>query len=527
MSGVWVWVALAVACLPSLFDHIQRMWQLEQYHYLPALGLALGLLIVQRWDRHSNPPRGLEAWSFLGLGAALSVLGFLASSSWLGALGFVCFLGGWLKSQTTNSGESLFHLWPPAVMLIPLPLGFDTSLTHWMQLWSSKISSYALDFLEIPHTLFGNVLRLPSGTLFVEEACSGVQSLFTVLFVGVLLIAIFRRSLWLIPAYVVAALFWAGAMNVARIVVIAYAQSMFDFDLAHGWQHAVLGYVCLVGACLLLLSTDRLLRVLAFPIESNSATGVEQNPIVYSWNRSIAQSDSRIVEMRTSRLFSSPWITGGLIGFSALVFICQVIRFAPNATANSDTIIGVHDRVVAVPESLSVLVPGFVQIAHETMEGRIDQPMGEHADVWKGEYKGMPVTIALSQPYPEWHDLCVCYTGAGLNLNDRKVVPTDEDWNYVAARFIADEGTVSYLWFSAFDATKRPANAPDTGVFTRWISRLNAGDSLLRQSAAPSKLVIVQLKVDLDGFLPQDSVEMLAELHLLARKVLGPEGNQQ
>ncbi len=519
MRGVWVWAAFAIACGPSLVDHVARMWQLEQYHYLPALFLAVALLVWQRWDRVCHTPSGWGAWWFLTAGAVLLVLGYLSGSSWLGAVSFVSFLAAWMSTHRTIDGSSLFHLWPPALMLIPLPLGFDASLTHWMQLWSSRVSSYALDFLEVPHALFGNVLRLSSGTLFVEEACSGVQSLYTVVFVGILVVSIFRRSIWLLPFYLGAAIFWAGAMNVARILAIAYSQHHFNFDLAHGWPHAMLGYVCLAGACLLLLSTDRLLRVLAFPIESNSRTGFEQNPVVHGWNRSFAQSDSRVLTVSSSFSPMSPWVARGLMAFCVIAFAAHLLRFTPRASAEVER--GVQTRLPQVPANLGPLIPGFIQYAHETVEGNINQPMGEYADVWKGEYQGIPVTPALSQPYPEWHDLCVCYTGAGLNLNDRQVVKAEDEWNYVAARFISSEGAVSYLWFSAFDFLKNPVNAPDSGVLTRWLSRLNSSDSLLKGSAVSSELAIVQLKVDLDGFLPQDSVDALTELHTLARQALG------
>lgn len=527
MKGVWIWGALAIACVPSLIDHVMRVWQLEQYHYLPALVLAFVLLVWQRWNHTWFSPSGLGTWSLIACSVLMLILGFLAGSSWVGALATVFLVGAWLRTHRTSTNTSLLHLWPPLFMLMPLPLGLDTSLTHWLQIWSSRVSSYALDFLQVPHALFGNVLTLSSGTLFVEEACSGVQSLYTVIFASILLVAMLRRSVWLLPLYLLAAIFWAGAMNVTRIVTIAYSQHYFETDLAHGWQHALLGYICLAGACLLLLSTDRLLRVFAFPIESNTDASSESNPFVYFWNRSIGQSDAKIYSALPNAAISNPWAVRVLIAFSAMALVGHTLRFMPRADAASPTARNSSGRFLAVPEKLSDSVPAFVQLDHQLVEGKIDQPMGEFADVWKGDYKGIPVTIALSQPYPEWHDLCVCYTGAGLNLNDRKVSENSEkDWNYVTARFIADDGKVSYVWFSAFDASGNPVNAPDTGIFTRWLTRLRSGDSLLKSQASSSTFAIVQLKVDLDGFLPVDSVELLTDLHMQTRKILAVQNDK-
>lgn len=164
-------------------------------------------------------------------------------------------------------------------------------------------------------------------------------------------------------------------------------------------------------------------------------------------------------------------------------------------------------------------MPGFIQVTHEEQEGTVDQPFGEHADIWNGSFGEMPVTLALSQPYSEWHDLCVCYTSAGLKLNDRQIVDKD-DWNYLVARFISDDGQISYVWFSSFDVNGQTVNAPDSGVLTRWLSRLQAGDSLFRRDVTATKVAMVQLKVDVDGFLPADSVEALTQLHIRSRELL-------
>ena len=126
-----------------------------------------------------------------------------------------------------------------------------------------------LDLIEVPHRLQGNVFELASGTLFIGEACSGVQSLFTMLFCSMFLVAWLRRRITLLPIYLLAAVVWAGCLNVMRIVAIAVAQEWFGIDLLHGWKHDLLGYTCLGLAIGLLASTDRLIQVLAFPVPAS------------------------------------------------------------------------------------------------------------------------------------------------------------------------------------------------------------------------------------------------------------------
>ncbi len=145
----------------------------------------------------------------------------------------------------------------------------DTQLMSWLQRASSRLSSLMLDLIEVPHRLQGNVFELASGTLFIGEACSGVQSLFTMLFCSMFLVAWLRRRITLLPIYLLAAVVWAGCLNVMRIVAIAVAQQKFGIDLLHGWKHDLLGYTCLGLAMGLLASTDRLIQVLAFPVPAS------------------------------------------------------------------------------------------------------------------------------------------------------------------------------------------------------------------------------------------------------------------
>ena len=178
-------------------------------------------------------------------------------SPWLGTISWVLFIGAWMKSQNQSDGYwGLMHLWPPLLLLIRLPMHLDTHLMSWLQRVSSRLSSLMLDMIDLPHRLQGNVFELAGGTLFIGEACSGVQSLFTMLFCSMFLVAWLRRRVTLLPVYLLAAVVWASCLNVMRIVAIAVAQEWYRIDLLHGWKHDLLGYICLALAIGLLLSTD-------------------------------------------------------------------------------------------------------------------------------------------------------------------------------------------------------------------------------------------------------------------------------
>ena len=123
------------------------------------------------------------------------------------------------------------------------------------------------------HDMPGTVLIFPGQKeYFVEEACSGVQSLFTLLFCAGAYSVWRRYSLGRILLMLLAASGWAVLMNSLRILAIPMAEIHLGIDLVSGWKHEALGYTALILAILMLLSTDRLFSILLTPLQLDEDT---------------------------------------------------------------------------------------------------------------------------------------------------------------------------------------------------------------------------------------------------------------
>ena len=81
------------------------------------------------------------------------------------------------------------------LMVLPLPLGYGSHLTHRLQLESSHWASRILDFAGVIHWQKGNLIELPSKQLMVEEACSGIASMQALGIISVVLIVIYRLNI--------------------------------------------------------------------------------------------------------------------------------------------------------------------------------------------------------------------------------------------------------------------------------------------------------------------------------------------
>ena len=409
------WLAILLSPSPFVIQHIAWMWQQEQYHYLPALALVFGLVLFQRCAAPLGYLRDRYVIAFVPIGFLLLSAACWLGSPWVGTFAWVMFLGAFLYSQDDKTAKrTLVHLWPLSWLILPLPMGLDSAMTAWLQLQSSRLSSYLMDWWAIPHNLLGNIIELPQGRLFVEEACSGVQSLFTLVFCAFAIVIALGRPLVLLPAYALAAILWAALLNVARIFTIAIVRVHYDWDWSEGWRHATLGYFFLAIAVLLLLSTDRLLRVFFFPTNPQKFSSKRSNPLVQLWNTYLAEAPPRSDEARFGIQVNR--IGFGLVCALSVVFLVTQLATKAMAFAAAPVVRQHGSRFLEVSKNLELPAEvGFKQESHTVIEGSIDLPFGENADIWRGFAGVTEVSIALSQPYPVWHDLCICYSGRRMD----------------------------------------------------------------------------------------------------------------
>jgi exosortase len=144
----------------------------------------------------------------------------------------------------------------PLVVLesaIPLPMLLYNNLTMPLQILASGLSTRVIQGLGYSIYQEGNVLHLPSITLGVAEACSGLNSL-GALMVGSLVMgfALCQRVSGRVLLFLLAIPLAIG-VNVIRIVGTALLGD-YNSDLAMGFYHSFSGWlVFLIGVGLLIL----------------------------------------------------------------------------------------------------------------------------------------------------------------------------------------------------------------------------------------------------------------------------------
>ncbi len=154
----------------------------------------------------------------------------------------------------------LFGGWPwirqfgfPVLFLataIPWPTSMETFFVQGLMRINAIISAEFVTFCGIPALAHGNVIQLPSGTLGVNEACSGIRS-----FQSTLMAAIFLGGLYQLPVAARVGLALAGAglafcLNVVRTVFLSWQGAINGIEATEKWHDsagfAILGAVLVV-----------------------------------------------------------------------------------------------------------------------------------------------------------------------------------------------------------------------------------------------------------------------------------------
>jgi exosortase len=140
------------------------------------------------------------------------------------------------------------------LLMIPLPAIIFNQIAFPLQLLASRVGETAIAAAGIPVLREGNVLQLPTRSLEVAEACSGIRSLVSLVMLAIVLGHFTERRTAgrvLIACAAVPIAIMANAMRVAGTGIasewISPAASEGFFHTFSGWLMFVVAFVALIG----------------------------------------------------------------------------------------------------------------------------------------------------------------------------------------------------------------------------------------------------------------------------------------
>jgi exosortase len=254
LSGFWLYAPVVA--------RLVRQWLNDDNYSHGLLVVPLAAYFAwQRRDRIRAIPLSPSNFGLIVLALSLAALAagrlsaelFLARTSMLGVIaGSIVYLFGWSHLRVVAFPLAL------VLLAIPLPSIVFNQIAFPLQLFASRVGESALLTLDVPVLREGNLLVLPSTTLEVAEACSGIRSLMSLLTIGVLLGYVAEQRTSLRTFLVIVTVPIAVLTNSARVAATGLAAQYWSPETAEGVFHTFSGWVVFAAAVAVLVLVHRI-----------------------------------------------------------------------------------------------------------------------------------------------------------------------------------------------------------------------------------------------------------------------------
>lgn len=506
--------------LPLFAEHLVNLWKQPQYQYFPIVLAVLGYLL---WTRSSWRDEALASrWAFtLGvgvvlLGLALAVFATWIMSPWAATLSAVAAFGGILLIlRKWLFVENSLGIWCLSLLVLKPPMGFDTRIAFWLQGITSRVSGALLDMLGVVNLVEGNTIVLQGRHLFVEEACSGIVSLMSIIACCAIIAVWQNRPAPHAILLTVSGAIWACVLNIFRITIMAFALDVFKVDMTEGWSHEALGLVLFTGTLALSFCTDRFLLFFLTPITTPESQlygkySPEQakNPLTRLWNYvvepgallfrpPVMPDDPDDITREPIR----PRVPGWIFALGALFVAVGIGQGVRAATAQSGF------QRIAPKASMADLgedaMPSRIGVLRrqkfETVTRDANDILGERSHQWSYAGPGLPAMLSVDFVFHEFHELTVCYEESGWKIAGRRTFtrPASEQV-FVEAEFGKDTGERAFVLFGSLDQAGHNVPPPDSSLASGFRSRLQkSGDG--RAGGVYQAQIFVQTTSELGG----------------------------
>lgn len=241
-----------------------QWWSDPNYSHGFIIPIFCGWIV---WKERKYLAEESEQPNWLGLILILAALGVLV----LGVLGAELFLsrtslilllaGLVIHFRGLSYFRRILFPWALLLLAVPLPAIVFNRIALPLQFLASWLASGLLALLGVPVLREGNVINLPSLSLDVVEACSGLRSLVSLITLAILYGYFFERRTWMRVLLAIFAIPIAVAANGVRIMGSGLLGEYWDPQKAEGFFHLFSGWLIFVLSMALLVTFHSLVAL--------------------------------------------------------------------------------------------------------------------------------------------------------------------------------------------------------------------------------------------------------------------------
>lgn len=250
----WFQLAILLALAGLLYHSIlvalvRNWWEDPNFSHGFFVPIFSAYVVWENRRSLSRLPIRPNWFGLLVIAGALSVLvvGNLGAELFLSRSSFVLLLGGMIiLFAGWGYFRALLFPWAVLFLMIPIPVVIFNQVTFPLQFMASRMSTWLLAFVGVPVLREGNVIHLPTMTLEIVEACSGIRSLVSLVTLAVIYGHLAERSKLKRVALVLAAFPVAVAANGLRIMGTGLMGQYWNPERAEGFFHEFSGWVIFI-----------------------------------------------------------------------------------------------------------------------------------------------------------------------------------------------------------------------------------------------------------------------------------------
>jgi exosortase B len=262
----WGWIAVGAAALllPSWWDAARGLWQHDEFAHAPLILVIAAWLFWRGRKSLAQLPdatSGRGGWWLLGSGLALFGLGRTMGVSSVEFAAHVVVVAAtvWLLKGPAGLKAAWFPVFY-LLFMVPLPGTFVDAVTEPLKHVISLTVVDVLHALGYPIGRSGVMITVGPYELLVADACSGLNSMFSLAALGALFIHLKggngRLHVALLIASIVPIAFAANIVRVMSLVLITYH---FGDTAGQGFLHGAAGIVLMLVALSAFFALDALL----------------------------------------------------------------------------------------------------------------------------------------------------------------------------------------------------------------------------------------------------------------------------
>jgi exosortase len=398
----------ALGAGPLVWIFFRELWRHPAYQFYPIALVAAAVLAYRAAGDLGGiavPGSRGKARFLGGVAGAFFIAANTLWSPWLAMLALLLML---MTSLWNIGGARALRAFLPALLvlacIIPPPLGWDQKLTVWLASVAASVSSCALDYMKVVHTLEGNTILLPGRSLLVAEACSGINSVVLCSAICLFYALWRRRPLGWLLLLMPLTCFFVILGNVVRITTGAGLFYFQHVNWLEGRSHEVFGLVLLALYFVLIASLDQFMVFLVNPLRPS------------------------MLDSRGEPEFSKPdarhWTSGKGGWFVALVGIGVFAARISVGDVHAGTLVPDLGKPLDLKLSLPPEIAGWRQ-EKASPDIKVAETMGVRSIVWRFVRDGAEALVAVDYPLEGFHNVKSCYQNSGWQVLSEVKMPAE------------------------------------------------------------------------------------------------------